>query len=471
MDVIGNGVRFDSIPTSQSITVTYATQFDGQISILVNDVDTTDLFYTNTGSFTGAYEEASVNVALSEGDSLSIIRNADEDIAINIDFVTFNEEMVAGGTPTPRPTMEPDGLNKFEPAGEQVLMFIGQDNEGVGGNSSNTDATVWNDGYLDSTLVTPAGVTSYMTIGPNFGGANQDAPDGFLLGGVRNTAEYGAGPVCLQCYLDNSDFTGTDFAVHISIFYASPVGTSGEIAAGDWDDQIAELAEFLDNYRDIPFFIRPGYEFELQYRDAGVSAQDYVGAFQRIVDGFNNPSILNVDPPLTLDSFENIAFVYSSASVNTPFNAWEDYYPGNDYVDWVGYSHFFTGVPAAGLSSGVFDFARHTDRPIMIGEAAYVPQILSEENAEAQWNAYFQPLFDTVELAPQYVKAIAYINTDWTSQSLWTTEAPTTFGITDSRIQNSSTLINNWNNELADDKYILADDDIFSIINFIPPAP
>ena len=110
-----------------------------------------------------------------------------------------------------------------------------------------------------------------------------------------------------------------------------------KLPQGYGDEQIAELAEFLGNYPEIPFFVRPGYEFELQYAGANISAQAYAGAFQRIVDGLRDPSILTLENPRVIEGVgDNTAFVFSSASVNTPFDLWLEYYPGNDYVDWLG---------------------------------------------------------------------------------------------------------------------------------------
>ena len=229
LTLLSNGVLFNNLPASESITVRYATSMDGQISIFLNDLDTADLNYTSTGNFTVNYNNASLDISIAAGDTLSILNNSGDDFAINIDYVEFN----AGAAPTPLPTMVPDGLNKFEPAGEQVLFFIGQDNEGVGGNQVDG----WQAGYLDSDLAQsmPIGVTTYMSIGPAEGGANAMPPPGDLeLGGLTNNIDFGTGPICLQCYLDNSVFANTEFAVHLSIFFAVPNDTASQIAAGVW---------------------------------------------------------------------------------------------------------------------------------------------------------------------------------------------------------------------------------------------
>ncbi len=348
---------------------------------------------------------------------------------------------------------------KFEPNDQQVLFFIGQDNEGVGGNQDiYPPYTEWNKGYLDSDLPKPIGVTHYIGLVENVG----FRPSGDKrVAGLWGATDVGAGPSCLKCYLESPLIDVSNLAIHLSIWYAGNDHVKA-IAQGKRDDLIQEIAEFLAEYSHIPFFIRPGYEFDYQYQNIGVSAKDYRLAFQRIVD------------QLRMSKLENFATVFSSSHFTTGYGNWVDYYPGNDYVDWIGYSTFDAHqIPA--VSDGAIQFAHAVNKPIMIAEAAWHDQRIAtldadgnliEDNGQQSWDNYFASLFKQVDEFPYDIKAIAYINTNWSEQSMWSTNAY--WDNTDSRIQISPILSDYWANELELPRYITNDQNLFSIIRFAP---
>ena len=458
LDKVGNGFTLLDVPAAQSVTVRYASQLSGTISLYVNGFDATDLLFADGPAWTGTYIEASANLLIDAGDSFTI-QNDEGDLAMNVDYVKFNEEPV-DIIPTPTPTPEPinDGRNKFEPEGNQVLMLIGQDNEGVGGNSQVSEPfTDWDNGYLDVGLPRTAGVTTYISLRDESGDPTANVPDGFTLAALHNTGTEGAGPLCLKCYLDNSDFDTNNTIMHLSIAFADDAMHPARVANGELDVQIAELADFLLDYQHVPFFVRPGYEFDLQYRDIGVTPEEYIAAYRRIIDGLRNAGV------------DNFAAVFSSGDPFTNITSWFDYYPGEDYVDWIGYSHFLFLTPFD--EAGVFQFAESRDKPIMIAEAAPRGSAITEENGQEIWDTFISRVFATVDVLPDHVKAIAYINTDWRVHPLWQELGLDDFAATDSRIQQSTVIFNNWVDELNDGRYIMADDDVFGTIQFTPPTP
>ena len=453
ISAIGSGASFENVPQAESITVRYASTLTGEISVYVNGENRGNIRFESSGAWEIFYEEASLNVSINSGDELTL-RIDPSDFAMNIDYVALNRE------PLDLPVLvEPeaivDGRNKFEPEGERVIVFIGQDNEGVGGNSSLEDPVeVWNQGYLNFDLPMTAGVTSYVGLTDRSEDPEYNVPEGFTLAGLHNTFDFNAGPICLKCYLDNSDFDVGNLAVHLAIFFNDDPLHARRVANGENDTQIQELANFISSYPHVPFFIRPGFEFDVIYRSVGVSAQDYIGAFRRIVDGLSETGA------------ENYVILYSGGYAATPSNLWHDYYPGEEYTDWVAYSHFEYGVPDA--DRGVFKFAENRDKPIMIAESTPYAADINEDNGQQIWDDFFANVFTTISAHPDRIKAYAYINTDWRTHSLWQTSDPLGFGSTDSRIQESSVLGANWVNELLDPKFVLSDDNLFDVINFIP---
>ncbi|MCM2679654.1 glycosyl hydrolase [Echinimonas agarilytica] len=351
-------------------------------------------------------------------------------------------------TPEVPQTPEQEPRNTYEPEDGKVLFFIGQDNEGVGGNQNiEAPQEKWS-GYLNTEAPKAAGITSYISLVDSSSNPSANVPQGKMIAGLFNKTNYGAGPVCLQCYLDSPDIDWSDTLVHLSIWYAD--GSAGDIAQGERDHIIAELAEFLAIYPNIKFFIRPGYEFEFQYQQQGVSSQDYIGAFQRIVSGLREAGV------------GNFVSVYSGASAFTSIDNWQQYYPGDDYVDWLGYS-FFEANTNPTTQAGGLAFAQQAQKPVMIAEACLHDVAINQANGEDVWNEYFVSLLQHIGDHPETIKALAYINTDWRAHSLWQTN-PYWDG-TDSRIQNSDYILQQFQSSFSTAQFLTADDDVYDALN------
>ena len=463
LSTTGASVTWLDLPAANAVSINYATALPGgMITATVDGQGVGDMVFTSTGDWTGTYNNITYAVQIPEGGSFSI-EFSPGNTAINLDYIELHPETLTDAialvpsviveTPPPFEYPEPDGLNKYEPQGAKVIMFIGQDNEGVGGNFNIEDPQeIWS-GYVDAGLPVPAGVTTYIGLRDDSETPDERdnlPPEGFTVQGLHNVADYGAGPICLKCYLENSSFDPTDMIVHLSIFYADDVGHSRRVADGETDVQIREVANFIKAYPDVAFMIRPGYEFNAQYQNVGVTALDYQNAFRRVVDIFREEGVTN------------FASIYSSSSRSVPISSWEDYFPGNDYVDWIGYSMFSTEQISA--DDNVFVFARGVDKPVIISEVVPRDVAITEENGQELFSSFFTSLFNTSDILPEQVKAIAYINTDWTVHALWNRLG--IFNLTDSRIQNSSVLVTEWNSEMADDRYILSDDNVLEAIRF-----
>jgi len=137
---------------------------------------------------------------------------------------------------------------KFEPPIGKVLVFTGQDNESIGGISP------YNNGYVDHFPV-PAGVTLYTGIGGNdgsFGGKNSQG-----LQGIYETMDPGNGPSNMSLLMEAKKFEKSALAIGFSM-----VNNEEKVAAGELDDNIKKLGEFLLSLGERPVFLRIGYEFD-----------------------------------------------------------------------------------------------------------------------------------------------------------------------------------------------------------------
>ena len=458
---VGASITWHNLPSTEAVKIKYTTlRPKGSLSVKVNDKTIGKVPVTSTGVWSGFYRSDIYKISIPEGSSFSL-EFSPGDVAINVDFIElikaapdqalvllpakiFTNTSIFSYPPA-------DGLNKYEPEGDRVLVFIGQDNQGVGGNHNfEKPNQKWYSGYLDSKLPQPAGVTSYIALRDDSKNPNANVPPGKTVAGLHNTTDYGAGPVCLKCYLLNSKLDEKDLIIHLSIFYADDVDHSLRVANGIYDQQIEEIADFIKDFSNVAFMVRPGYEFDSQYQNRGVMALDYKKAFRRVIDIFRKKNLTNV------------ASIFSSAYSHTVLKNWEDFYPGNNYVDWIGFSKFIATVTPP--TDYVFNFAKLVDKPVIISEIVYADQKINSVTGEKAWTEFFSPLFDTIDGAANQVKAIAYINTDWSSQRFW--QDIDFFDETDSRLQQSEYISDQWRLELSKDKYILNDDNVLDLIRF-----
>ena len=125
LDVVGRGLRFSNVPLSDSLVVSYASQNTGVISVIVNGEDAGDINFDATGAWGGTYREAALLIDIPSGATVEIVNNPG-DVAMNIDFVSFNfGRAVDPGpvVPTPRPMIDPFACD-YDPAADDGDGFI-----------------------------------------------------------------------------------------------------------------------------------------------------------------------------------------------------------------------------------------------------------------------------------------------------------------------------------------------------------
>lgn len=322
---------------------------------------------------------------------------------------------------------------KFEPKDGECLVFIGQDLEAIGGLKD------YNEGYTDY-FETPAGITIYTNFSPNtnsFGYINKGND------GLTSKTNWGAGNSYGDLYLKNQKFDNSILAIGLSF-----VDNEKQIAKGKHDALIIALAEWIKNTK-RPVFIRIGYEFD-GWDWNHYNRKYYLKAWKHIHQKFEE---LNVT---------NVAFVWQSKGNGSNQDILEEWYPGNDIVDWCAYSYF------SNPDKEMLTFARKHNKPVFIAEATPVmetdglffnSQLTNPEVAKNLWNKWFTRFFETINENSDVIKAFSYINSDWSSQAMWINNP--VFQKVDSRIQMSDYVSKLWKAEINKPKYLKASAKLF----------
>ena len=355
----------------------------------------------------------------------------------------------------PKTKYSPDTqkLAKFEPEEGKVLVFVGQDNLSVGGNDSsvleNNSMLDWDHGYIDffeNKIGIPAGLTHYIYMVEK----NKKNPFGktFKEGkieGLNTVDEWASGDMCLRCYLSNKTNKFSKSIIHLSI--SMEFDAEFDIANGDSDDLIEELGDFLTEFSAFPFMLRIGYEFNGAWNN--YDPEKYKESFKRIVDLLREREI------------NNFATVMASSSMHIAESVLNNYYPGDAYVDWVGYSYFDADPKE---DSPALKFAREHKKPIFIAEATpWKGTVTSTQDGAKIWNDWFKGFFEHIENNLDVIKAISYINADWRTQDMW--KDSDNFNI-DTRLQENEFMTKKWIEKMNSPTYIHSDSTTFEMINF-----
>lgn len=330
---------------------------------------------------------------------------------------------------------------KFEPDDGKCILFVGQELEAIGGLDQ------WTDGYLDH-FDKPGGFTMYTKIRPG------DEEFGFTysgLAGIKTTDDWGDGPSNMSLQIADKDFTDMALAIGLEL-----VNHEGAVARGERDSLVTALGEWIKSLNDRPVFLRIGYEFSGSWNH--YNREDYISAFRRIKDRYDE---MNID---------NVAYVWQSHGSEEPMDLLESWYPGDEYVDWCGYS-FFASFDQANM----IEFARKKGKPVFIAEATPTIKhpngkpgktkatILSNPSqADEAWEKWFTPFFNTIYENPDVVKAVSYINCHWKSHRMWL-ENPT-FQEVDARLHINESIANKWKQETDKAHFLKASPSLFSTL-------
>lgn len=282
---------------------------------------------------------------------------------------------------------------KFEPPEGKVLLFVGQDNKTI-------------NGYVKAAGIVPAGFMTYTSI-QKLEGLDSEGPD------------YGSGTM----HADRLSAEYKETCLQVGLY---EVDALKDILSGKYNANIDRLAKWLKR-SGRPVFLRIGYEFDGPHNR--YNPKEYAAAYRYLVDRLRAAGV------------KNAAYVWHSYASNSSRSI-APWYPGDDYVDWVGISYF--DQPRS-LMSRALAFAREHGKPLMIAEAT--PRGSGVTHGQPSWNAWFRDFFRFS--ADHGVKAISYINSNWEEMPMWQGQ-----GWGNARLQDNPLVLSLWLEEIKKEKYL-----------------
>ena len=295
------------------------------------------------------------------------------------------------------------GKAPFEPPAGKILVLIGQDNKTI-------------EEYLDSVKIVPAGFMTYTSI-QEMTGLDSKSPD------------YGAGTTFAGKLLKK--YPGS--VIQIGLYMVDGLE---DTIAGKYDANIDKMAKWFKK-TNCPVFLRVGYEFDGPHNH--YDPETYKKAYRYTVDRLRKAGVTNV------------AYVWHSYAYSIKGKL-DDWYPGDEYVDWVGIS-YFSGPKS--YRDNVAAFAKALGKPVMIGEAT--PQGIGTSYGQVSWNRWFRDFFKYV--ADNDIKIISYINSNWEDQAMWQGQ-----NWQDARVQANKIVKEKWLEEISRDKYLNASKDLYNML-------
>lgn len=341
------------------------------------------------------------------------------------------------------PPQEIANREKFEPADGECIVFVGQELEAIGG------LETFNDGYFDH-FAAPGGFTMYtdlMSGAESFGFTHKG------LNGLTTTDDWGDGPSNMSLQVVDSDFANSALAIGLDMKYDN----EDDVARGDRDSLILVLGEWIKAQGKRPVFLRIGYEFDGHGWNS-YDREDYITAFRRIRDMYDSLGI------------DNIAYTWQSKGRGSFREELDQWYPGDDYVDWCAMSFFAPDNE----KHPMIQFARDHNKPLFIAESTPIltestesfvalPMNLAiRDQAQQAWDDWFTAYFRTIDSNPDVVKAVSYIYCRWNNHPMWAENDY--FKVIDARIHLDEKLSTQWETEISKEKYLNASPDLFEYL-------
>jgi beta-mannanase len=216
---------------------------------------------------------------------------------------------------------------------------------------------------------------------------------------------------------------------------------------GDYNDVVKKYASWAKSI-DRPIYLRIGHEFDGPHNE--LDPEEYIKAYRRIVN------------LLRKEGADNIAFVWHSYASKTYMGyPVSDWYPGNEYVDWVGISVFGHAYSDTGFGAdcdAVLAFARQHQKPVMIAESNPIYGI-SKENTEV-WDDWFINFFSFIY--EKNIKAVSFINENWNRTYIEGIE-----DWEDARLSNNELVAEAWFHETNRERYLKQSEELFKRLGYI----
>jgi hypothetical protein len=173
------------------------------------------------------------------------------------------------------------------------------------------------------------------------------------------------------------------------------------LASGALDSHLRDLGKCLAPLKH-PVLLRPGFEFNGDWN--GYEPQSFVKAFRRFVDVVN-------------DTGARVSWVWHGVTHTPGLPEWMRWYPGDNYVDWLGLSCFRKGHLGDVKGGAWVRDAQRLGKPLMICEAG--PMMLDiGADPDTAWAEWYQHYFDFISRYDA-CQAFVYINQEFTKFPIW----------------------------------------------------
>ena len=307
---------------------------------------------------------------------------------------------------------------KFVPPVGKTLLIMGQNAERIAEYSSH---------FPDQPI--PGGWSAYWGI-PEFVG-------------VTKAHKYGEGSSQNHQMLIDK-FPNT--IVQSALWMVGKWEVAKKAGKGDYDHIVRQYSAWAKT-TNRPIYLRIGYEFDGPHNE--LEPKEYIKAYRHIVD------------VLRAEGADNIAFVWHSYA-SKPFknytaSAW---YPGDDYVDWVGISvfgHAYAGADFGPYCDAILEFSKDHKKPVMISESNPIYGI-DNENIEV-WDQWFVNFFSFIY--NKNIKALSFINEDWPHTGIE--------GISDwsdGRLYNNEKVSSAWFLETNKEHYLKQSPQLYELLGY-----
>lgn len=294
----------------------------------------------------------------------------------------------------------------FAPPEGQTLLFIGQD-----------EGTI--KAYVVKTGHHPVGVMVYTSV--------QEAR------GLWDPADYGSG---VQ-HADALAQQYPDAAIQVGLYM---VDALEGIVEGKYNDNIDKIGEWIKKV-DRPVYMRIGYEFDLPKNK--YDPEFYKKAYRYIVDRWRTAGV-------------KAAYVWHSYGFLNAQKPMMNWYPGDEYVDWFGFS-FFQAFNDGNLK-WMMNRAKEHGKPMMLAEAT--PFGIGTRQGDPSWNRWFKPFFDAIEKYD--IAAACYIDSSWEDMLMWKGQ-----GWGDARVEEDPVVKERWLKEISKDRFIRTNKALFKQLGFL----
>ena len=292
----------------------------------------------------------------------------------------------------------------FRPPEGKILLIVGQYKEAI-------------DTYIKELEHVPAGFMVYTSV--------QRAE------GIYEAFDHGGGAQHLQYEVKKYPNT----VIQVGLFM---VDVLEAIIDGTYDDNLQKIGTWIKN-TNRPVYLRIGYEFDGPHNH--YNPGPYIKAYRYIVEKFRAMEV------------KNVSYVWHSYAHYTKRPVM-DWYPGDEYVDWVAISYF---NPIQKYLDRIVKIAKEHNKPLMIAEAT--PCGIGITYGDYALKNWYEPFFKFIDT--NNVEAVSYINCDWEALPMWKGQ-----GWKDSRVETNPLIKKRWLEEIQKEKYLKSSPDLYSLLGF-----